>query len=123
MLIIVIAKTEHQPYVSEVESRNCGVGLMNMMGNKGGCSVRFRYHDSYFCFVTSHLAAFVANSERRNQDFAEIAKRLNFPQQLDKLTEYVSHSWNSGGDEGVAYLEHKGVTYDWATQASIFHAE
>ncbi|KAI8339909.1 Endonuclease/exonuclease/phosphatase [Chlamydoabsidia padenii] len=123
MLIIVIAKTEHQPFISEVESRNCGVGLMNMMGNKGGCSVRFRYHDSYFCFVTSHLAAFVANSERRNQDFTEIAKRLVFTQQSDKLTEYVSHSWNSGGDEGVAYLEHKGVTYDWETQASIFHAD
>ncbi|KAI8090017.1 Endonuclease/exonuclease/phosphatase [Halteromyces radiatus] len=123
ILIIVIAKKSHQPYISEVESRYCGVGLMNMMGNKGGCAVRFRFHDSYFCFVTSHLAAFVANSERRNQDFTEISKRLMFTQQADKLTEYVTHSWNSGGDEGVAYLEHKGVTNDWSAEASIFHAD
>ncbi|ORZ22421.1 Endonuclease/exonuclease/phosphatase [Absidia repens] len=123
MLIIVIAKIDHQQYISEIETRNCGVGLMNMMGNKGGCAVRFRFHDSYFCFVTSHLAAFVANSERRNQDFTEIAKRLVFTQRSDKLTGYVSHSWNSGGDEGVAYIEHKGGVYDWTTQASIFHAD
>ncbi|KAI8638810.1 Endonuclease/exonuclease/phosphatase [Parasitella parasitica] len=121
MLMIVIAKNDHRPFISQVSSTYAGVGLMNMMGNKGGISVRLRFHDSYLCFVTSHLAAFTEKTEKRNQDFAEISKRLVFPQKPDRLTEYVYYSWNDGGDEGVSFLEAKNGTRDWKTEASIFH--
>lgn len=123
VLIIVVAKNELRPFITEVDSRYCGVGLMNRLGNKGGCSVRFRFHDSYFCFVSSHLAAFASNCDRRNQDFTEICKKLLFDQQIDKKVEYLHHSWNSGGDEGVAFLDRNGLTNDWSKQASIFHAD
>ncbi|KAI9307306.1 Endonuclease/exonuclease/phosphatase [Cunninghamella echinulata] len=123
VLIIIVARTEHQPFITEVDTRYCGVGIMNRLGNKGGCSVRFRFHDSYFCFVASHLAAFVSNCDRRNQDFTEICKKILFNHQIDKKTEYVHHSWNSGGDEGVTFLDRNGVTNDWSKQASIFHAD
>ncbi|KAI9486626.1 MAG: Endonuclease/exonuclease/phosphatase [Benjaminiella poitrasii] len=121
MLIIVIAKKSHKPFISEVASTYAGVGLMNMMGNKGGISVRFRFHDSYLCFVTSHLAAFTDRTEKRNQDFTEISKRLIFPYRYDPVTDYISYSWNDGGDEGVSFLESNNVIRDWTTEASIFH--
>ncbi|KAI7898816.1 Endonuclease/exonuclease/phosphatase [Cokeromyces recurvatus] len=121
MLIVIIAKKKHKPFISEVTSTYAGVGLMNMMGNKGGISVRFRFYDSYLCFVTSHLAAFTDRTEKRNQDFTEITKRLVFPYQHDPITEYISYSWNDGGDEGVSFLESNNVIRNWSTDASIFH--
>lgn len=123
MLLIVIAKKTHKPFISEVTSTYAGVGLMNMMGNKGGIAVRLRFHDSYLCFVTSHLAAFTEKTEKRNQDFTELSKRMAFPHHPDPLTEYVSYSWNNGGDEGVTFMENNNVVRDWSTEASIFHNE
>ncbi|KAI8334874.1 Endonuclease/exonuclease/phosphatase [Blakeslea trispora] len=120
MLLIVIAKRTHQPFLSEISSTYAGVGLMNMMGNKGGVAIRFRFHDSYLCFVTSHLAAFTDKTEKRNQDFTELTRRLVFPQVHDPLTHYVYHTWNDGGDEGVSFLETNSIR-DWLTEASIFH--
>lgn len=123
MLIIVIAKKTHKPFITEVYSTYAGVGIMNLMGNKGGVAVRLRFHDSYLCFVTSHLAAFADKTEKRNQDFTELSKRLNFPNSPDPVTEYVSYSWNNGGDEGVSFMENNNVYRDWRHEASIFHNE
>ncbi|KAL0088223.1 Endonuclease/exonuclease/phosphatase [Phycomyces blakesleeanus] len=123
MLLIVIAKKEHSQDICEVETNYTGVGLMNMMGNKGGVAVRLRYHDSYFCFITSHLAAFVDKVEKRNQDFTSIAKRLVFRNYPDDILAYLNFSWNSGGDEGVSFLESNGVSRKWTKDASIFHAD
>lgn len=123
MLLIVIAKKSHKPFVSEVTCTYAGVGLMNMMGNKGGIAVRLRFHDSYLCFITSHLAAFTEKVEKRNQDFTELTKRLSFPHRTDPLTEYVFYSWNNGGDEGVSFMENHNVVRNWASEASIFHNE
>ncbi|KAI7888825.1 Endonuclease/exonuclease/phosphatase [Mucor mucedo] len=121
MLIIVIAKKVHRAAISEVQCTSAGVGLMNVMGNKGGVSVRFRLHDSYVCFVTSHLAAFADKTEKRNQDFIELSKRLIYPNHPDPLTEYVSYSWNNGGDEGVSFMENNQAVHDWDKESSIFH--
>ncbi|KAI8876144.1 DNase I-like protein [Backusella circina FSU 941] len=121
MLLIVIAKREHQDHIFEVQKTYAGVGLMNVLGNKGGVAVRFRFHDSYLCFVTSHLAAFTDKTERRNQDFTELSKRLMFEHNYTEKTSYVSYSWNDGGDEGVTFLENLNVIRDWRTNASIFH--
>ncbi|KAI7872760.1 Endonuclease/exonuclease/phosphatase [Spinellus fusiger] len=123
MLLIVIAKKDHVRYLSQVETNYAGVGLMNLMGNKGGVAVRFRFHDSYYCFVTSHLAAFVDKVEKRNQDFTEIAKRLVFHSPVDSTLAYLNFAWNNGGDEGVSFLESHNVIHQQSNSASIFHAD
>ncbi|KAI9323192.1 Endonuclease/exonuclease/phosphatase [Dichotomocladium elegans] len=123
ILIIVVAKKKHEPFISEVQSSYVGVGIMNMLANKGGVGVRFRFHDSYLCFVGSHLAAFTENVDRRNQDFSEITKRLLFPNRYDELTSYVNFSWNDGGDEGVSFIEDKGIKLNWNEVASVFHSD
>ncbi|GAB5588489.1 hypothetical protein Unana1_03389 [Umbelopsis nana] len=123
MLIIVLVKESLAPHISEVSTTYTGVGLMGIMGNKGCVSVRFRLYDSYLCAVSSHLAAFMNQVERRNQDYAEICKRLAFPNVLDESTSYATSLWNDGGDEGVIFIESNGVTRDWSQQNSIFHSD
>ncbi|KAF9191341.1 hypothetical protein BGZ50_009459 [Haplosporangium sp. Z 11] len=79
LLIVMYASTKHAKYIKEVSTHSAGVGIMGMLGNKGGVSIRVRYKDSYLCFVDSHLAADTSQTERRNQDYQEICRRLAFP--------------------------------------------
>ncbi|KAF9386550.1 hypothetical protein CPC16_007480 [Podila verticillata] len=78
LLIIMFASTEHAQYVKEVSTQSAGCGIMGMLGNKGGVSIRIKYKDSYLCFVGSHLAADTSQIERRNQDYQEICRRTLF---------------------------------------------
>ncbi|KAI9207174.1 Endonuclease/exonuclease/phosphatase [Polychytrium aggregatum] len=78
LLIAVFVKAEHLDYISEISTEVVGTGILGLMGNKGGVGVRFRFYDSYLCFVNCHLAADTNQVARRNQDYAEICKRMLF---------------------------------------------
>eukprot|EP00761_Pharyngomonas_kirbyi_P006150 gb/GECH01006156.1/.p1 GENE.gb/GECH01006156.1/~~gb/GECH01006156.1/.p1 ORF type:complete len:1033 (+),score=299.96 gb/GECH01006156.1/:1-3099(+) len=54
------------------------VGIMNMMGNKGAVAIRFRLHDSTFCFINAHFAPHMDAVLRRNQNFHSIISSINF---------------------------------------------
>ncbi|RUP11735.1 LOW QUALITY PROTEIN: Endonuclease/exonuclease/phosphatase [Jimgerdemannia flammicorona] len=111
MLIIVYARHEHAKDITEIGTSSAGCGIMGMMvaipiglyntavqipqGNKGGVSIRFKLRDSYLCFVNSHLAAFANQVQRRNQDYAEICRRIAFP--VTRSTYNPSGSWLVGG--------------------------
>ncbi|KAI9102450.1 Endonuclease/exonuclease/phosphatase [Phlyctochytrium arcticum] len=79
MLILVYVREDEREKVSEVSAEYLGTGILGMMGNKGAASVRFRFYDSYLCFVNCHLAADASMVERRNQDYQEISRRIAFP--------------------------------------------
>ena len=85
ILMIVFVKKDLLRHVAGVSSDSAGCGIMGMMGNKGGVAVRFRIFDSWVCFINSHLAADSKEVERRNQDYAEICKRLRFDGGLGRL--------------------------------------
>ncbi|KAI8579196.1 hypothetical protein K450DRAFT_243208 [Umbelopsis ramanniana AG] len=123
MLIIVLAKESLSEHISEVSTTYTGVGLLGVMGNKGCVSVRFRLFDTYICALGSHLAAFMNQTEKRNQDYAEICKRLVFPNVPDEKTAYATSLWNDGGDEGVQFIENSNVVRNWNMQNSIFHSD
>ena len=57
MYIMIFCSERIKPAISKVDTANVGCGLMGTFGNKGGCSVSLRVHETSFCFVTSHLAA------------------------------------------------------------------
>ncbi|RYY34588.1 hypothetical protein EON62_03160, partial [archaeon] len=60
------------------EDAEAPVGVMGVMGNKGGASVRFKLFDSTFCFVCAHLAAHRGAVAQRNADFAAIMNKTEF---------------------------------------------
>lgn len=78
LLICVFVKIVHQPRVQYVQSGSVGVGVMGMMGNKGGVSIRLQFYDSTFCFVCSHLAAHRENVTGRNADFSNVFLKTSF---------------------------------------------
>ena len=47
-------------------------------GNKGAVAIRFLLHASSLCFVCSHFAAHQSRVMERNQDFADIWKKVQF---------------------------------------------
>ncbi|CAG8454959.1 3089_t:CDS:10 [Ambispora leptoticha] len=75
----VVRRREHVTIIKDVQTDSAGVGIMGMMGNKGGVSIRMRFHDSTLCFVNCHLAADEKQVLRRNQDYLEICRRITFP--------------------------------------------
>jgi len=78
VLLCVYVQHSLMPKISEVQSDIMPVGILGVMGNKGGVGVRFNLYDSTFCVVNSHLNAHVDNVARRNQDYHDIARELVF---------------------------------------------
>ncbi|PIN02072.1 Inositol polyphosphate 5-phosphatase [Handroanthus impetiginosus] len=80
ILISVWVRTELRPYVRNPSVSCVGCGVMGCLGNKGAVSVRFRLHETSFCFVCSHLASGGRQGDQRyrNSDAAEILSRTIF---------------------------------------------
>lgn len=57
LLVVIFVKDSVYPYVKDIKAASIGVGLMGVMGNKGGVAIRLSLYDSSICFVCSHLAA------------------------------------------------------------------
>ncbi|XP_051573983.1 type II inositol 1,4,5-trisphosphate 5-phosphatase isoform X2 [Myxocyprinus asiaticus] len=80
IMLLFYVKAEHAAHISEVEVESVGTGVMGRMGNKGAVAIHFRFHNSDICVVNSHLAAHTEDYERRNQDFKDICRRMQFGQ-------------------------------------------
>jgi len=78
LLICLFVKVQHRPRCKAIASDSVGVGVMGMMGNKGGVSVRLQFYDSNICFICSHLAAHRENVTGRNADFLNVFQKTSF---------------------------------------------
>jgi inositol polyphosphate 5-phosphatase INPP5B/F len=89
LLICVFTKAVHQRRVNHVSTASVGVGVMGMMGNKGGVSVRMQFYDSTLVFISSHLAAHRENVTGRNADFANVLSKTTFDVGEDAIREVI----------------------------------
>ncbi|EAL73184.1 RhoGAP domain-containing protein [Dictyostelium discoideum AX4] len=78
ILLCVYVKKEHKPHIANVQSDIAAVGIMGMMGNKGGVAIRFSFYNTTICILNSHLNAHMDNVLRRNQDMKDISKNIKF---------------------------------------------
>jgi len=78
LLICLFVRDQHMPRCKAITSDSVGVGVMGMMGNKGGVSVRLQFYDSTICFVCTHLAAHRENVAGRNADFLNVFQKTSF---------------------------------------------
>ena len=78
LLVCVFAKEEVAKHITDVRTSTLSVGLMGVMGNKGGVSIRLSVYDSSIVFVCTHLAAHRENVIGRNNDFKNVIEKLVF---------------------------------------------
>ena len=106
LLLVVFVKNNHRPLIKHVHTDSAGVGVMGLMGNKGGVSVRFQFYDSTICIVNSHLAAHRENVAGRNADFHNISSRLSYDISADQSAEYGAPPMQGIGGNTVGILDH-----------------
>jgi phosphatidylinositol-bisphosphatase len=109
LLMCVFVKAPHRNRVKYVSNDSVGVGVMGMMGNKGGISIRIQFYDSTMCFVNSHLAAHRENIAGRNADYQNILSKLSFDVGEDAVREVIrngSMSQWASGSSAVGIADH-----------------
>lgn len=77
--LFVFIRSDLAPHIKDVCMDQVKTGLGGATGNKGGVAVRFRYKATSLCFVCSHFAAGQHQVKERNDDYAEITRRIQFP--------------------------------------------
>jgi len=102
LLICVFVRSPHAARVKYIHAASVGVGVMGVMGNKGGVSIRMQFYDSTLCFVCTHLAAHRENVAGRNADFANVFQKTAF----------------DIGHEAVKEVIRGGSLKQWATGTS-----
>lgn len=106
VLCAVFIKRKYKPWLRDVQDATAAVGVMGVMGNKGGAAIRFKLFDSSFCFICAHLAAHRGAVAQRNSDFQSIMAKTQF------TDEGKAEALAPGGGNGViSVLDHDYVVF------------
>uniref|UniRef100_A0AAY4E882 Synaptojanin-1 n=1 Tax=Denticeps clupeoides TaxID=299321 RepID=A0AAY4E882_9TELE len=77
--LFVFIRPQHAPFIRDVAVDTVKTGMGGATGNKGGVAIRLLFHTTSICFVCSHFAAGQSQVKERNDDYAEITRKLSFP--------------------------------------------
>lgn len=92
--LVVFARKDIAYKVTCREAATVACGVGDVLGNKGGASVFFRYEDTTICFVTCHLAARAERIKERRQDFLKLTKMMRFgDKEIDLLMQCDHVFW------------------------------
>lgn len=107
LFIAVFIKDKFHKLVSRISTASASCGILGIVGNKGAVGVRFKIYDDYICYVNCHLAAHPNQIVRRNQDLADLHKRLCFPisrtskDRKHRHDKYTDKYWYTSGFASV----------------------
>ncbi|XP_008466924.2 type IV inositol polyphosphate 5-phosphatase 9 [Cucumis melo] len=95
IMISIWVRSDLHPFIRSPSVSCIGCGIMSCLGNKGSVSVRFRLHETSFCFVCTHLASGgkEGDEKNRNQNVSDILCRTTFPKgpSLDLPKKILQH--------------------------------
>lgn len=74
--VMFFVKRSKMNSVTEVEGTSKKTALGGITGNKGGVAVGFKYANTRFMFINSHLAAGINNVEDRHNDYKLLSNGL-----------------------------------------------
>ena len=74
LLCVYVRQSLHHA-ISDIRWCSTCVGVMGVMGNKGGVTIRFSLFSTSVCIVCAHLAASRDNIHGRNNDYRNIMER------------------------------------------------
>uniref|UniRef100_A0A7S4JKZ5 Inositol polyphosphate-related phosphatase domain-containing protein n=1 Tax=Paramoeba aestuarina TaxID=180227 RepID=A0A7S4JKZ5_9EUKA len=97
--LCVLVKRSIYYRITNIQLDTIATGIGNVIGNKGGVGVAFKFDDSSFCFIGSHLAAHQEKTELRNSNYRDIAAKLKLRalvgrgRDLDVLNQFDHVFW------------------------------
>lgn len=80
LMFFIIQKTASKP-----------TGFANIVRNKGAVGISFCYHDTSFCFISSHLPARAERVLNRNQDYSDVVEGLDLGVKKSDLLNQFHH--------------------------------
>ena len=70
--LIVICRKKLVPYVSNIKNETMGIGLGDMLSNKGSVCISFMLGKTRLLFINCHLEAYDGGLVRRNEQWLNI---------------------------------------------------
>lgn len=111
LLLYCYVKESVADKVRDVRTASLGVGVMGMLGNKGGVSIRMTLFDSGICVVCAHLAAHRENVAGRNADYKNILEKTVFAAQSPEAAAQVQGSENAELENRIISQKTKSFRY------------
>lgn len=112
ILLLVFVRLDHVDHVRDQDGATAGVGIMGVMGNKGGAAIRLMFYGSSLCFCCAHLAAHRENVTGRNADYQNILSKIEFggsTSSYDGSSSECAFSSGLAGSSSVGILSHDFV--------------
>jgi len=66
MFLVVLVRKEDHPFVRGVRSSSIALGVMNVVGNKGGLLLEFSIYDHVISIMNCHLLSGAFKGEKRS---------------------------------------------------------
>jgi inositol polyphosphate 5-phosphatase INPP5B/F len=77
MFLVVLVRKDDHPFVRGVRSSSIAMGVMGVVGNKGGLLLEFSIYDHTFSIMNCHLLSGALKGEKRNDQMGSIMKLIN----------------------------------------------
>ena len=74
-LVVLVHKKDHQ-FIKATRSNHIALGVMGVVGNKGGLLMEFSLYDHTFSILNSHLLSGAFKGEKRSDQMGSIMKSI-----------------------------------------------
>lgn len=85
MFTVAFLKKQHAPFFKNPETNYLTLGVMNVVGNKGGLMLQFTLFDRTFNIINVHLTSGTGKAHKRAEMMANILRGIAVAKAQDKV--------------------------------------